>query len=66
MPVVAVQHTPVRPRRGGQVHAVALSNATVTACGRKFSGWVVALTPLTCPDCKLQIYFPVKRKRGRR
>ncbi len=60
MPVVALEHTPITPRRGGLVHAVTLSNAKVTACGRKFSGWIVALRPLTCIECKRAIFFPTK------
>lgn len=72
MPVPAVQYTPVTPARGGLVHATTLSTPGHTACGRKFVAWVVALRPLTCQDCKHEIYFPTRnparkpRSRGKR
>lgn len=44
---------PIRPRRGGLVHATALTGKrlNITLCGRPCSGWSVAEDPLTCPRC---------------
>ena len=44
---------PIRPRRGGLVHATALTSKrlNVTLCGRACHGWAVDEGPLTCPKC---------------
>lgn len=49
------RYTTVAARRGTRVHAVALTAPTLTACGRKFSGWVVSPMNLSCANCKLVI-----------
>lgn len=49
------RYTTVSASRGTRVHAVALTAPTLTACGRKFSGWIVSPMALTCAQCKLAI-----------
>ena len=61
MPVPVVEYTPVTPADGrGHVHATTLTTPSRTACGRKFSGWVVGVKPLTCPECKKAVFFKVR------
>jgi hypothetical protein len=65
MPVPVVQYTPVTPARGGLVHATTLARPGVTACGRKFRAWVVALQPLNCQDCKREIHIKMPKNAKR-
>lgn len=50
---VADEVIPIRPRRGGLVHATALTGKRLntTLCGRPCHGWNVADDPLTCLRC---------------
>lgn len=61
-----IEFTPVRPRRGGQVHAATLSNPTKTACGRTFSGWMIALEKLSCRACALAVIHDCREKEPER
>ncbi len=58
-----VQYSPITPVRGGLTHATSLATPGETACGRRYSGWKVALEPLTCMDCKAAVFLKVRRKR---
>ncbi len=53
-----VEFTPIRPRAGGLVHAIQLSDAHKTLCGRFASGWIIALDDLSCQRCKDLIQQP--------
>lgn len=53
-----VEFTPIRPRAGGLIHAIRLSDAHKTVCNRIASGWVVTPGALTCPRCKDLIQQP--------
>ena len=61
MPAVAIEFTPVTPRSGGLVHATTLFESPgVTACGKKFRGWKVALKRLDCLACKAKLHKAVR------
>lgn len=48
-------YTTVAAAKGLRVHAVSLTSATLTMCGRRFSGWNVVPKRLNCGKCKLAI-----------
>lgn len=62
----ALNHTPMRSRRGKRVHAVPCSGegALKTACGRDFGGrtWCVATRPVNCWRCLVRLGEPVIRR----
>lgn len=55
MPEPKPEFTTVIPARGRRVHAVTLGNPSRTACGRPFSGWIIAIRKLNCGLCKRAI-----------
>lgn len=55
MPIKKEQYTTVIASRGRRVHAVSLEKPGETACGRRFSGWLVSPSRLNCGKCKLAI-----------
>lgn len=62
MAEIKIEFTPVMAPRGRKVHAVSLTSPNETACGRKFSGWIVALKPVNCRDCKLALHHDCRKK----
>ena len=65
VPEQSVEYTPVRARTSKLVHATTLATPNVTACGKKYRGWVIAVNPLTCPDCRRAIFMPVGKTKER-
>lgn len=51
-----IHYTPTRAPRGRVIHAMSLHETTVTACGKKMSGWLVSTQEeLGCDNCKLAL-----------
>lgn len=76
-----LEYTTVRAPRGKLVHAISLTDPSLTACGdaargwhvvpgRRIAnprrGWKIVLAYLSCARCRAEIFYPVKEtKRAR-